>query len=88
MRERPIDDLTRALEAARGKCQVLGARGCPPVRVAGGGLRGGRAEIDARRSSQYVSAVLLAAPFAARDVALRFAGGELVSRRTSISRST
>ena len=56
------------------------ARGCPPVRVAGGGLRGGEAAIDARRSSQYVSAVLLAAPYAQRDVTLRFVGGELVSR--------
>jgi 3-phosphoshikimate 1-carboxyvinyltransferase len=50
------------------------------VRVAGGGLPGGEASIDARRSSQYVSAVLLAAPCAARDVTLRFEGGELVSR--------
>ena len=42
--------------------------------------RGGAATIDARRSSQYVSAVLLAAPYAARDVALALASGELVSR--------
>src|SRR6185503_7977237 len=62
MRERPIDDLTRALEALGARCEILGARGCPPVRIAGGGLPGGAAEIDARRSSQYVSAVLLAAP--------------------------
>jgi 3-phosphoshikimate 1-carboxyvinyltransferase len=80
MRERPIDDLTRALEELGARCEILGARGCPPVRVAGGGLRGGDATIDARRSSQYVSAVLLAAPYAERDVALRFAGGTLVSR--------
>jgi 3-phosphoshikimate 1-carboxyvinyltransferase len=80
MRERPIDDLTRALEQLGGRCEVLGERGCPPVRVAGGGLRGGTAAIDARRSSQYVSAVLLAAPYAERDVALRFTGGALVSR--------
>ncbi|HKA16639.1 MAG TPA: 3-phosphoshikimate 1-carboxyvinyltransferase [Myxococcota bacterium] len=80
MRERPIDDLTRALAQLGGRCEILGARGCPPVRVAGGGLPGGDATIDARRSSQYVSALLLAAPYAQRDVALRFAGGELVSR--------
>jgi 3-phosphoshikimate 1-carboxyvinyltransferase len=80
MRERPIDDLTRALEQLGAECRAEGPHGCPPVRVAGGGLPGGEATIDARRSSQYVSAVLLAAPYAARDVALRFAGGELVSR--------
>jgi 3-phosphoshikimate 1-carboxyvinyltransferase len=80
MRERPIDDLTRALEKLGAPCRLEGERGCPPVWVAGGGLPGGEASIDARRSSQYVSAVLLAAPCAARDVTLRFEGGELVSR--------
>jgi len=80
MRERPIDDLTRALEKLGAVCSVEGSNGCPPVRVAGGGLRGGAAVIDARRSSQYVSAVLLAAPYAARDVSLRFEGGVVVSR--------
>lgn len=80
MRERPIDDLTRALEKLGAVCSVEGNGGCPPVRVAGGGLRGGAAVIDARRSSQYVSAVLLAAPYAARDVSLRFESGVVVSR--------
>jgi 3-phosphoshikimate 1-carboxyvinyltransferase len=50
------------------------------VRVAGGGLRGGRAQIDARRSSQFVSAVLLAAPCAREDVVLEPVGGVVVSR--------
>jgi 3-phosphoshikimate 1-carboxyvinyltransferase len=80
MRERPIDDLTRALEKLGAPCRTEGAEGCPPVRVAGGGLPGGDATIDARRSSQYVSAVLLAAPYAQRDVTLHFENGELVSR--------
>jgi 3-phosphoshikimate 1-carboxyvinyltransferase len=49
------------------------------VRTQGGGLAGGRAPIDARRSSQFVSAVLLAAPYARRDVALEPVGGVVVS---------
>jgi 3-phosphoshikimate 1-carboxyvinyltransferase len=80
MRERPIDDLVRALEALGARIEILGRHGCPPVRVLGGGLEGGEATIDARRSSQYVSAVLLAAPYARRPVLLRLAGGALVSR--------
>ena len=80
MRERPIADLVEALVALGARVAVLGARGCPPVRVEGGGLPGGRAEIDASRSSQYVSAVLLAAPYARDGVELAFRGGELVSR--------
>jgi 3-phosphoshikimate 1-carboxyvinyltransferase len=80
MRERPIDDLTRALEALGARVEILGRAGCPPLRLAGGGLAGGEATIDARRSSQYVSAVLLAAPYARRTVLLHLLDGTLVSR--------
>jgi 3-phosphoshikimate 1-carboxyvinyltransferase len=80
MRERPIDDLTNALAGLGLRVDVLGQNGCPPVRVHGGALPGGRAQIDARRSSQFVSAVLMAAPYARADVVLEFAGGVLVSR--------
>jgi 3-phosphoshikimate 1-carboxyvinyltransferase len=80
MRERPIADLAEALGQLGAETEVLGQGGCPPLRVAGGGLPGGEAEIDASRSSQYVSAVLLAAPLAQRDVTLRFRDGVLVSR--------
>ncbi|HEY5659029.1 MAG TPA: 3-phosphoshikimate 1-carboxyvinyltransferase [Myxococcota bacterium] len=80
MRERPIDDLTDALAGLGVRCEILGRGGCPPLRVPGGGLPGGAARIDASRSSQYVSAVLLAAPYAKTDVELALAGGVLVSR--------
>ncbi len=84
MRERPIQDLVDALTALGARVESSGAPdarpGCPPVRVMGGGLPGGRAEIDASRSSQYVSAVLLVAPYAARSVDLTFRDGRLVSR--------
>jgi 3-phosphoshikimate 1-carboxyvinyltransferase len=80
MRERPIDDLTRALVALGVPVEILGHGGCPPVRVGGGGLPGGEVAVDASRSSQYVSALLLSAPYAAKDLVLSFAGGTLVSR--------
>src|SRR5262245_19967773 len=79
-RERPIGDLVAALVGLGGRAETLGAGGCPPVRVRGGGLAGGRVAIDARRSSQYVSGVLLAAPCAAGDVELALVDGKLVSR--------
>ena len=80
MRQRPIADLTEALGELGVRIDMLGEHGCPPVRVHGGGLPGGKAVIDAGRSSQYVSAVLLAAPCARSDVELSFRGGVLVSR--------
>jgi 3-phosphoshikimate 1-carboxyvinyltransferase len=80
MRARPIDALAAALRALGAPVEILGREGCPPVRVAGGGLPGGTARIDARRSSQYVSGILLAAPCAERPVELEFEGGASVSR--------
>ncbi len=80
MRERPIEELVCTLRALGASIEILGAHGCPPVRVGGGGLRGGRATIDARRSSQFVSAVLLAAPYAREDVVIEPMGGVVVSR--------
>jgi len=80
MHERPIEDLVRAPTQLGAKIEIQGGNGCPPLCVEGGGLPGGEASIDASRSSQYVSAVLLSAPYAKNAVTLRFAGGELVSR--------
>ena len=80
MRRRPIGELVAALRALGAEVEALGAGGYPPVRVGGGGLPGGHAVIDARRSSQFVSAVALAAPYADRDVSLAFRDGMLVSR--------
>jgi 3-phosphoshikimate 1-carboxyvinyltransferase len=78
MRERPIQDLVDCLRALGAGVDVLGAKGCPPLRVHPG-LRGGRAPIDARRSSQFVSAVLMAAPYAREDVTLDPVEGVMVS---------
>jgi 3-phosphoshikimate 1-carboxyvinyltransferase len=81
MRERPIADLAAALGALGARVDVLGAGGCPPVRAGGSRLVGGEVRLDVRRSSsQYVSGILLAAPYAARDVTLRLEGGEVTSR--------
>ena len=80
MRERPIADLVSALRGLGGELRIDGEADCPPVRVAGGGLRGGSARIDGSRSSQYVSAILQAAPYADQDVELVFRDGVIVSR--------
>lgn len=80
MRERPIRELADALNALGAPVEVLGRAGCPPVRVAGGGLPGGRVTLDVSRSSQFLSGILLAAPCARGDVEIVFAGGRLASR--------
>jgi 3-phosphoshikimate 1-carboxyvinyltransferase len=67
MRERPIGPLLAALRAQGVRLDELGAAGHPPIVVHGGRLAGGRIEVDAGESSQYLSALLLAALAARGD---------------------
>lgn len=60
LRERPIGPLLAALRQLGASIDELGRCGCAPVRIRGGALAGGRVEIDAGASSQYVSALLMA----------------------------
>ncbi len=80
LRERPIGELVEALQRLGVQVVAEGPGGCPPVRCTGGTPFGGETEIDASRSSQYLSALLLVAPYAARPVRLRLARGALASR--------
>jgi len=79
MRKRPIEDLLAALRALGGRAESLRGNGCPPVRVGGPGLRGGSARLRGGTSSQYLSAILLAAPQAPDGVEVEIEG-PLVSR--------
>ena len=79
MRQRPIEDLLEALRALGCDAASLRGDGCPPVRVGGRGIPGGRARLSGSKSSQYLSALLLAAPAAAADVTIEIEG-DLVSR--------
>lgn len=65
LRRRPIGPLVDALR--RLGATVHDTAGYPPVAV-GGGLDGGAVVVDVSGSSQYASAVLMAAPYAANDV--------------------
>jgi 3-phosphoshikimate 1-carboxyvinyltransferase len=79
MRERPIEELLAALRSLGASAESIRGDGCPPVRVGGRGIPGGAARLSGSKSSQYLSALLLAAPAAASDVAIEI-DGELVSR--------
>lgn len=79
MRERPIRDLLGALLTLGVDCESLNGHGCPPVRVRGGGLPGGICRLRGDVSSQFLSALLQVAPYAARDVEIGIVG-DLVSQ--------
>lgn len=75
MRERPIRDLLDALGQLGVEAVSELANGCPPVVVRGrSGLHGGRATIAGGVSSQFVSGLLMAAPYAETDVVLELQG--------------
>jgi 3-phosphoshikimate 1-carboxyvinyltransferase len=68
MRERPLADLLAALRQLG--AQVESDTGCPPVRVSAAGLPGGSARVAGDVSSQYLSGLLLIAPYARTPVEL------------------
>jgi 3-phosphoshikimate 1-carboxyvinyltransferase len=70
MRERPIDDLLDTLKQLGADVESELKNGCPPVVVRASGLKGGRATIAGEVSSQYLSGVLLSAPYARQAVEL------------------
>jgi 3-phosphoshikimate 1-carboxyvinyltransferase len=79
MRQRPIKDLLDALSQLGIEASCESPGGCPPVIVQGRGLRGGRATIAGDISSQFLSGLLLAAPYADAGVEL-LVEGTLVSQ--------
>src|SRR5690606_12303417 len=79
MRQRPIGDLVRALNALGADVRCDDDNDCPPLSVVGDGLPGGTATVAGSISSQYLSALLMTAPCAQDTVEIRVEG-TLVSR--------
>jgi 3-phosphoshikimate 1-carboxyvinyltransferase len=72
LRERPIGPVIDALVQLGAECSYRGQEGFPPVEIRGSGLEGGSVVVDARQSSQFLSALLIAAPLASREVRIRW----------------
>ncbi len=69
MQERPIGPLADAISSLGGTVEFPGRPGYPPIRVKGP-LRGGTATIDGSISSQFISSLLIVAPYAEEPVEL------------------
>ena len=78
MRERPIEPLLEGLRQLGVDATARLGNGRPPVDIRAGGIPGGRARVKGDISSQFLSALLMAAPYARSDVSLEVEG-ELVS---------
>ena len=62
MKNRPIAILVDALKALGANIEYLEKEGCPPMKIEGGNLKGGKISIDGSVSSQYLSALIMIAP--------------------------
>jgi 3-phosphoshikimate 1-carboxyvinyltransferase len=66
MRERPIGDLAEALRQLGATLDVTNR--CPPVKISASGLSGGKTKVAGNISSQFLSALLMVAPYAQSPV--------------------
>ena len=79
MHERPIGDLISALRQLGAEIRTEAENDCPPVLIGKNGKFAGKAQISGEISSQFLSALLMAAPVSQSEVELSVQG-ELVSK--------
>jgi 3-phosphoshikimate 1-carboxyvinyltransferase len=70
MHQRPIQDLIDPLAQLGVRAECEATNGCPPVVVHANGLPGGTAKLHGGVSSQFLSGLLMAAPYAKSPVEL------------------
>ncbi len=68
MRERPIIDLVKGLKQLGAEVNCINGTDSPPVEVIANGLPGGTTQLSGAISSQYLSAILMASPYAKTEV--------------------
>jgi 3-phosphoshikimate 1-carboxyvinyltransferase len=74
MKQRPIGDLVNALNSIGAEITFLENQGYPPIRIKGKELDGGSININASISSQFVSALMMVAPFMKNDLTINLVG--------------
>lgn len=79
MQERPIKILVDALKTLGADIAYLKNEGYPPLQIKGEKLIGGSIEIDGSVSSQYISALMLVAPYLEKGLNITFLG-EITSK--------
>jgi len=81
MKVRPIGPLVDSLRTNGVDIEYLEKPNSLPLKVeASGGFEGGEIELAATVSSQYVSSILMCAPYAKNPVTLRLVGGKPISQ--------
>ena len=79
MRERPIDPLMEALQGWGVDIESVHNTKCPPLKIESNGLQGGATVLPEGKSSQYLSSLLLVAPYGVKPASLTVQG-EVLSK--------
>ena len=74
MAKRPIAPLIEALQGWGVDIESDAKNGCPPLTIRANGLTGGKTVLPEGKSSQYLSSLLLVAPYAAQPAELEVRG--------------
>jgi 3-phosphoshikimate 1-carboxyvinyltransferase len=74
MHERPIGPLLTALRGWGVDIRSLAGTDCPPLRITSRGIAGGHTVLPEGKSSQYLSSLLLVAPYARQPASLEVTG--------------
>ena len=68
--ERPIAEVVGGLQQLGANIEYLDKEGFPPIRIAGGGIEGGRTRMRGQKSSQYFSSICISSPYARQPVTI------------------
>jgi len=74
MEERPIKPLISALQGWGVDIKSIKDTGCPPLEILANGIKGGKTVLPEGKSSQYLSSLLLVAPYAQQAAELEVEG--------------
>ena len=74
MKQRPIGILVDALRSLGARIEYIENEGYPPLRIFGSALEGGELSLNGNVSSQYISALLMIAPYMKAGLTLTLSG--------------
>lgn len=72
MMERPVYPLVSVLNMLGAECHYLANEGYPPLRIIGKKLEGGVVNIESHISSQFISALMMVAPYMKKGLSINF----------------
>lgn len=87
MKQRPIRLLVDALNSLGAKIEYLENEGFPPLKIYGSAMMGGEISLNGGVSSQYISALMMIAPYMVNGLAIKLEGNVISVPYIEMTRS-